>query len=52
MEIDGVATVVTAAGAAVDEPLDPQAARNTRSVAAMITPRNDRNGNVLGGFCT
>jgi hypothetical protein len=44
--------VVAAAGAATDEPLDPQAVRNTNIAAATITPRKDRVENVLGGFCT
>jgi hypothetical protein len=48
-EIDGVATII-AAGAAADEPPDPQATMNTESVAAMTKP-NGGNGNMLGD-CT
>jgi hypothetical protein len=50
-EIVGRATVI-AAGAAVDVLPDPQAAMNATSTVAMITPKIDGKGNVLGGCCT
>lgn len=50
-EMVGVAIVI-AAVPAVDGLPDPQAALNTKSIVAMINPKRDRKGNVLGGFCT